>query len=450
MSAGGALMVALSLAAALSCVPAAMLLLEVLAALVAMRRGGVGAARIGAGAGAEASDEAMAGGRVPEDGAGDGAPRAPVAILIPAHDEAGGIGATLASVLAQLRDGDRLLVVADNCSDDTAAVARRAGAEVVERRDPERRGKGYALDFGVRHLMATPPRAALRPHASAPDAPGPGTPQAVLIVDADCQVGPGAVDALARACLRSGRPAQACYLMRYPPAARTLGARIAEFAFVVKNRVRPLGLVTLGWPCPLLGSGMAFPLALIADAPLANGHLVEDMKLGVDLSARGQGPLYVPQALVTSTFPSSEQGQRTQRERWEHGHLQTIATHMPTLLLAGLRRGDRGAVALAFDLAIPPLALLVMSTLAVGLVAAIAWLLGGAVLPMGLAALALAMLGAAVLLAWRAVARELLPFSMLCRVPAYVLAKLPLYRGFIGARQTAWVRSRRDHEQDPP
>ncbi len=437
MSVVATLSAVLSLAAALLCVPAAMLLLEVLAALAAMRRGTVGVGGVGGVAGVDAGVGSGPGPGPAGDGLGDddaGAPRGAVAVLIPAHDEAGGIGATLASVRAQLRDGDRLLVVADNCTDDTAAVARAAGAEVVERRDPQRRGKGYALDFGVRHLASSS-------FAAAP---------VVLIVDADCEVGPGAVDALARACRRTGRPAQACYLMHYPPAARTLGARIAEFAFVVKNRVRPLGLVTLGWPCPLLGSGMAFPFALIVDAPLANGHLVEDMKLGVDLSARGQGPLYVPQALVTSTFPSSEQGQRTQRERWEHGHLQTIATQMPALLLAGLRRGDRGAVALAFDLAIPPLALLVMSTVAVALAAALAWALGGAALPAGLAALALAMLGGAVLLAWRAVARELLPFSMLCRVPGYVLGKLPLYRGFIGARQTTWVRSRRDHERDQP
>src|SRR5262252_6431115 len=79
-------------------------------------------------------------------------PRPALAVLIPAHDEAGGIAATIRAVIAQLRPCDRLLVVADNCSDDTASVAMSLGAEVIERRDPSLRGKGYALDHGVRHL----------------------------------------------------------------------------------------------------------------------------------------------------------------------------------------------------------------------------------------------------------------------------------------------------------
>src|SRR5258705_10550409 len=61
-----------------------------------------------------------------------------LAILVPAHDEAPGIGKTVSSVLSQLLDGDRLVVVADNCSDDTAQIAAAAGAEVWERRDASR------------------------------------------------------------------------------------------------------------------------------------------------------------------------------------------------------------------------------------------------------------------------------------------------------------------------
>src|SRR6476469_7481059 len=58
-------------------------------------------------------------------------------VLVPAHDEESGLPPTLAGLRSQLRPGDRLLVVADNCTDRTAAVARAAGAEVVERHDPD-------------------------------------------------------------------------------------------------------------------------------------------------------------------------------------------------------------------------------------------------------------------------------------------------------------------------
>src|SRR3954468_13749647 len=76
--------------------------------------------------------------------AADG-PRPRCAVLVPAHDEEAGIARTLGDLLPQLGPGDRLVVVADNCADGTAAVARGAGAEVLERTDPDHRGKGYAL-----------------------------------------------------------------------------------------------------------------------------------------------------------------------------------------------------------------------------------------------------------------------------------------------------------------
>src|SRR5258706_13105409 len=93
--------------------------------------------------------------------------RPPVAVLVPAHNESSGLLPTLADIQSQSLPGDRLLVVADNCLDDTAAVARAGGAEVVERNDPTKWGKGYALDWGVRHLSSNPP-------------------EIIMIVDADC------------------------------------------------------------------------------------------------------------------------------------------------------------------------------------------------------------------------------------------------------------------------
>ncbi len=89
------------------------------------------------------------------DGAEEGE-RGSVAILMPAHNESRLIAETIRSVAPQLRSGDRLIVVADNCSDNTAAIAAAEGAEVVVRTDSLRRGKGYALDRGVRHLDPIP------------------------------------------------------------------------------------------------------------------------------------------------------------------------------------------------------------------------------------------------------------------------------------------------------
>src|SRR4051812_30963422 len=88
--------------------------------------------------------------------AGKTVARPSIAVLVPAHDEHDTISSSITALLGQLHRGDRLLVVADNCSDDTAALARQAGAEVIERHDLVRRGKGFALDFGVEHLARDP------------------------------------------------------------------------------------------------------------------------------------------------------------------------------------------------------------------------------------------------------------------------------------------------------
>src|SRR5690606_30500033 len=158
-----------------------------------------------------------------------GGDRPAVAVIVPAHQEEDGIGDTVTALRSQLRLDDRLLVVADNCTDRTAILAREAGAEVVERVDPARRGKGFALDFGVRYLAEKPPAV-------------------VILVDADCRLAPGAIDHLAAEACASGRPAQGLYLLSAPPDSG-IGLQVAELAFLVKNQVRPAGLHRLGLPC---------------------------------------------------------------------------------------------------------------------------------------------------------------------------------------------------------
>src|SRR5580698_3636168 len=76
--------------------------------------------------------------------------RSRLAVVMPAHDEESIIAAALRAVMPQLSSTDRVIVVADNCSDQTASIAAAEGAEVIVRSDSIRRGKGYALDFGVR------------------------------------------------------------------------------------------------------------------------------------------------------------------------------------------------------------------------------------------------------------------------------------------------------------
>lgn len=347
-----------------------------------------------------------------------------LAVLVPAHDEAAGIAATLRSLRAAALPGDRILVVADNCTDDTARIAAGAGAEVVERRDAARRGKGYALDFGVRHLAAD-------------------APEIVVVVDADCEVEAGAVDRIARLGFATGRPVQALYLMRAPAGAGPMAA-VAQFAQVVRNLVRPLGCLRAGLPCQLMGTGMAFPWPLLRDLPLASGNLVEDMKMGLDCARAGHPPLFCPQARVLSVFPASRAGVRSQRTRWEHGHLSMLCTEVPRALGQAFSGRGRGLAALAVDLCVPPLALLVLGTCGLWLAAAGLFVATGHAAALVLASLALAGLGFSVLAAWARFGRNTVSLAGLALAPVYAVAKLPVYARFLFRRQVQWVRSRRD------
>jgi cellulose synthase/poly-beta-1,6-N-acetylglucosamine synthase-like glycosyltransferase len=355
---------------------------------------------------------------------GSGTRRPAMAILVPAHNEAGIIGQTLSQLLSHLAPGDRLLVVADNCSDNTASEARAAGAEVVERQDPARRGKGYALDFGVRHLT--------------------GSPHDVLIImDADCVAETGALERIASRSMALDRPVQACYMM-YPPPGAPLKMRIAQFAWIVKNRVRPLGAERLAMPCHFYGTGMALPWHLLKSLDFATGNLVEDMQIGIELAQLGYPVRFQADAMVISRFPANPGAVTSQRTRWEHGHLLTIAKEAPRLLGLALRRGDPVMLWLALDLSVPPLAMLALVQAGTLVLALVLALLGIGSLPLVISGVTTAALGSSVLLAWSGWARDILSLSDLLGIPAYIVGKLPLYGRFFGNRQQEWIRTERD------
>jgi len=353
-------------------------------------------------------------------------PRPSVAVLIPAHNEEAGLLATLSSLRPQLSANDRILVVADNCSDQTAEVARQAGVGVIERSHAQLRGKGYALDFGVQALATAPP-------------------DVVVIVDADCIVGEGAIARVAALAAHHQRPVQALYLMHTPAGSGPL-KKIAEFAWLVKNKVRPLGWFRMGWPCQLMGTGMAFPWQTIRSAHLATGHIVEDMKLGLDLALAGSAPMFCPSALVYSHFPSSAEGVQSQRTRWEHGHLSVIASAAPAALGGAIRQRSASLFAFGLDLCVPPLALLVLLVCALTGLALVLTLAGGPVATLILGVLAGLALVTAILLSWWRFGRTVLSGKELALAIVYVLAKIPLYFRFLFRRQVSWVRSKRDSE----
>jgi cellulose synthase/poly-beta-1,6-N-acetylglucosamine synthase-like glycosyltransferase len=347
-----------------------------------------------------------------------------VAILVPAHNEEIVIASTLEKLTKQLKDNDRLIVIADNCTDATAKIARTIGATVIERQDVNLRGKGYALDYGLQFLETNPP-------------------DVVVFIDADCTVASDAIYQLTARATATGRPVQASYLMVKPLDSQSSKDIVSQFANIVKNLVRPYGLARFQQSCPLLGTGMAFPWSVIRACNVANGHLSEDLKLGLDLTIAGHKPLFCPEAKVTAYLPSSLQAVKTQRTRWVHGHLQLIQTYVPILFKEAIYQKRWDMLVSILDLCIPPLSLLVMIWLTLMITSSIVGVLTASWIPSVVSAAAGFCFITAVFIAWGKFARSYLPLQKLLTIPFYVLWKIPVYLQFLIKPQSTWVRTER-------
>jgi cellulose synthase/poly-beta-1,6-N-acetylglucosamine synthase-like glycosyltransferase len=353
-----------------------------------------------------------------------GAAEEHTAVLIPAHNEAAVIIETVTALRASAPLA-RILVVADNCSDETARYARAAGAEVAERHDLVKRGKGYALDHGRARLASDPPAC-------------------VVILDADCRIVEHGVAALASEVARTGGAVQAANLVIGDAEGRSQAA-ISNFAMMVKNLFRARGMARLGGGVLLFGTGMAFPWRLFEDLQLATGDATEDIALGLDLARAGAVVTLADHVRVTSP-PADAAGSRGQRTRWEHGFLKSMQRAAIPMLASGLAQRSPLQTAVGLHMMVPPLALLVALALAVlGLVGAL-MLLGGSVLPVALLAAAIALAAMAVAAAWLAGGREVLPGASLFAIPLYILWKIPIYIAYLVKPNNEWNRTRRDGE----
>ncbi len=345
-------------------------------------------------------------------------------ILIPAHNEETVIKTTLNSLLPQVDSPDKIIVIADNCSDETAAIAQQCKVTVLEREDDENRGKGYALDYGLKSLKNNPPNI-------------------VILIDADCYVTPETINKLVQKASETKKPVQALYLLEKPqnPSPKDL---ISALAFLVKNKVRSTGLFRLGLPCLLAGTGMAFPWQVLEKISLASGNIVEDMQLGIDLALSGYSPIFCPDAEVTGILPQQTSAAKTQRTRWEHGHLQTILSQVPRLLKGSIVQRRFDLLALALELSVPPLSLLVMLWIGGISITITAGFLGFSWLPTVILAIAGMLLVFGVLIGWAKYGRQEIPGFTLLSIPFYLLWKIPLYLAFLVRPESKWIRTERD------
>ena len=343
-------------------------------------------------------------------------------ILMPAHDEASTISGTLEQIIPVLSDRVRLLIVADNCSDETAKIVKAYGHEVIERNDVDRRGKGYALAFGQDYLRKNPP-------------------DCVIILDADCTTDEQSVSDLSKYCLERSLPVQAQYILN-PDRFTSPMVQISNFAFWVKNAVRQRGSQRMGAAAILTGTGMSFPWPLFERLPLATSNIVEDLGLTIYLTQTRNAPIYLNQALIKS-LAAGEQATLNQRTRWEHGFLSMAREYGLKSILQGIRKTDRRLFQIGLHLIVPPVALLFSLSFIGMIFTAILGSLRGSSLPFLLISVPLTLSIIAIFLAWLSGGKRWISGKTLLKLPIYLLWKIPVYIGLFRGKTTSWDRTER-------
>jgi 1,2-diacylglycerol 3-beta-glucosyltransferase len=358
-------------------------------------------------------------------------------VLIPAHDEERLVGSTLDS-LRELDYPPELVavhVVADNCTDQTVAIAQAHGAQVHERVAPDAGGKGPALVWALRQLVER------------------GDPyDAVVIVDADTTVNPGFLVAVCAELDAGAEVVQSYYAVRDAEESSVTAFRAAALA--ARHYLRPLGRTTLGGSAGLYGNGMVFAAPVLASHEWTN-HLTEDIELQLELLLEGTRVAFAPDARVAAEMPTTVAGSETQHERWERGRLEMARRYLPTLLRRAFsgRSGQRLACAdAAVDLALPPFSVIVAAS-AVWSAAVV----GAAAVrrrtdrSVFVAAAVVVAHGVYVLSALRMVDAPAAVYRSLLAAPRLVAWKVRLWcRQFRRRTDVTWVRTARNSEPTGP
>lgn len=237
-------------------------------------------------------------------------------VLIPAHNEE----KLLPELLKNLNQLDypadlfSMHVVADNCTDETAVIAKQNGAIPHERFDALRPGKGFALQWFLQNFSAD-----IEAH------------DALIILDADTIVSNNFLQAMSTRLDNGERVIQAYYAVRNPGKTWGIGLRYAALA--VLHYLRPLGRTRLGGSAGLKGNGMVFATDIMRQYEWSDS-ITEDIEFHMTLILAGERVSFAPEATIWAEMPETLASAATQNVRWERGRMQMMQLYVPKLLKA--------------------------------------------------------------------------------------------------------------------
>jgi len=278
-------------------------------------------------------------------------PASRFAILVPAHNESKVIQRTIDSLADLDYPGElyQVVVIADNCTDDTAEIVKRNDVTCLERTNAEKRGKGFALDWALGELKEVPFDAA-------------------VIVDADTIVARDFLR-IVDGRLRQGEKAIQGYYDVINPEGSPMTS-LSYLGFVLNRNLRYTGRTRLGGSSNLLGNGMCFTRDITDRFGWPAKSVVEDLEFEIQLNLEGTRVAFVSEARIFAEIPNTFEESATQRTRWDLGKFHVRNTYLPRLVKKGLKELNLNCFDRALELLIPPYSILWMLMLALFFLAA--------------------------------------------------------------------------------
>lgn len=283
------------------------------------------------------------------DGAADGAAQSAsetrsaeatrFAVIVPAHNESKVIQRTLDSLgeLDYPADRVEVVVVADNCTDDTAAIVARNAVRCLERTNPDERGKGFALDWALKQLADDPFEAA-------------------VIIDADTITARDFLTQLDLRVRQGEKAIQGFYDVIDPESSPMTS--LSYLGFVLNRSLRYKGRSRLGGSSNLLGNGMCFTRDITDRFGWPAKSVVEDLEFEIVLNLNGIRVAFVPEARIFAEIPGTFKESATQRTRWDLGKFAIRNKYLWPLIEKGLTQFRIGCLDRALELFIPPYSIL--------------------------------------------------------------------------------------------
>ena len=353
------------------------------------------------------------------------APVARFCVIVPAYNEELLIGRLMESINDQTypRALFETIVVADNCSDNTAGIAAAAGARVLERKDLQHGGKGYALKYALEHMTL-------------PDY------DAVLIIDADSVVSKSLLLTLDHA-LSEGKTIIQCY-NGVGNADSSWFTQILDVSRTINNVIYHPTKQKLGLSSHLMGNGMCFRSAVLARFGWDAFTIGEDWEYYAKLLLWGETISFARDAQVLHQESSSMRQATSQRLRWSSGRFAVAWKYGLALAYRGLVERNIVKIDASFPLLFPNPSLGANCTMA-GLLLSfmLPWSPDGRTMVLWFCALLagqLSMFFVGIMYSRDKVKK----LRSLCKAPLFLLWKMTIdIISFFGAGKTKWVRTAR-------